>query len=393
MTQTFALLLDSYRELNAKRLFWIALAVSALAVVVFASLGLSDDSSLTVLTWTTPVHFPFITRPTFYRQMFVTWGVSLWLSWAACILALISTAGVFPDLMAGGSIDLYLSKPIARLRLFATKVLGGMLFVTLQVLLFCAASFLVLRARGGVWEPGLFVAVPLVVLMFSYLFAVCVLVGVLTRSTIAALLLTLLFWLSVAGVQVGERVVLTFQAIDHRRATDLDRQIADVQARLDGARAAAGPTTAPNARQPGAIFQTTLASLRDQRRAWQPNAALALTDRILFGVLTPLPKTSGTIEVLERQLVRLTDLPPVPTAAPPSIAGLDADAEVGTPPPPGPADRRLRRRRDRDEREANDREVDVQLRRRSAGWVLGTSCAFEAVVLGLAGWVFCRRDY
>jgi hypothetical protein len=34
-------------------------------------------------------------------------------------------------------------------------------------------------------------------------------------------------------------------------------------------------------------------------------------------------------------------------------------------------------------------EVDA----RSVRWVLGTSLAFEAVVLGLGAWVFCRRDY
>jgi hypothetical protein len=30
---------------------------------------------------------------------------------------------------------------------------------------------------------------------------------------------------------------------------------------------------------------------------------------------------------------------------------------------------------------------------RSLAWVLGTSLLFEAVVLALAGWLSCRRDY
>jgi hypothetical protein len=30
---------------------------------------------------------------------------------------------------------------------------------------------------------------------------------------------------------------------------------------------------------------------------------------------------------------------------------------------------------------------------RTATWTLGTSIGFEAVVLSLAAWLFCRRDY
>ena len=33
------------------------------------------------------------------------------------------------------------------------------------------------------------------------------------------------------------------------------------------------------------------------------------------------------------------------------------------------------------------------LRRRSVPWIIGTSLAFEAVMLTLAAWAFCRRDY
>ena len=390
MTQTFALLLDSYRELNAKRLFWVALALSGLGVVLFASVGMADGH-LKLLVWTTPIPLPFVTRETFYKQTFVGYGVGLWLSWIASILALISTAGILPDLMAGGSIDLYLSKPISRLRLFGTKVVGGLLFVTLQVAVFCACCFVVLRARAGTWEPGLFIAVPLVVLMFSYLFAVCVLVGVLTRSTIAALLITLLFWFLVWGLATAERAVLFFKVRDQQEVVQLDRRIADVQARLDRARAHAGrPSTAPGARRPGAMFEATLDSLHQQRQAYQPSAGLATADAVLLGVLAPLPKTGGTIEVLDRQLVRLTDLPPVPAVT--SADDEDDDATGTAPPPPG-GNRDERRRRNGAEARVEQRQVEEVVRSRSAAWTLGTSCAFEAVVLGLAAWLFCRRDY
>jgi len=48
-------------------------------------------------------------------------------------------------------------------------------------------------------------------------------------------------------------------------------------------------------------------------------------------------------------------------------------------------------------RRAADRAAQEEMARvishRSVAWVLGTSLAFEAVVLAAAAWIFCRRDY
>ena len=40
MTQTIALLVDAYRELNAKKLFWVTLILSGVLVGAFACVGL-----------------------------------------------------------------------------------------------------------------------------------------------------------------------------------------------------------------------------------------------------------------------------------------------------------------------------------------------------------------
>src|SRR5262249_7835734 len=135
--------------------------------------------------------------------------VGFWFTWLASLLALISTAGIFPDFLASGSIDLFLAKPLSRLRLFFTKYMAGLLFVLLQVTLFTILCFFILGFRAGVWEPGLFLAIPLILLFFSYLFCICVLLGTLTRSTIAALMITLLVWF---GIWAVDRVDVTIQS-------------------------------------------------------------------------------------------------------------------------------------------------------------------------------------
>src|SRR5437762_3152279 len=83
------------------------------------------------------------------------------------------------------------------------------MFVALQIAVFSLACFLVIGIRGNSWEPRIFLSIPLVVLVFSFLFCVCTLLGLLTRSVVASILLTILFWLMVFGVDVAEKMILT----------------------------------------------------------------------------------------------------------------------------------------------------------------------------------------
>src|SRR5205814_9504547 len=120
-------------------------------------------------------------------------------------------------------------------------------FVTLQVGLFTTACFFVLGFRGGVWLWGLFLTVPIMVCFFSYLFSICALLGILTRSTLAALLLTMLVWFGVYIIHTTEASLLFFQMRSQEEATMYDRQIVALEkkiARLESA-ATTNPSTAP----------------------------------------------------------------------------------------------------------------------------------------------------
>jgi hypothetical protein len=115
--------------------------------------------------------------------------------------------------------------------------------------------------------------------------------------------------------------------------------------------------------------------LRQQRAAITDRFGPA--HRIALAIATPLPKTSETINVLERELIAHADLPQ---------ASDDEDSSDE------PGQRSGFRGRGREDRVVAS-ELDLELRHRSIPWILGTSGAFEAVILTLAGWIFCRRDY
>ena len=150
------------------------MGLSVAVVTSFALLG-NNERGMTVVGYTLEIPFfstKAVSHAGFYKFVFSNVGVNLWLTWGAAILALISTAGMIPEFVSSGSIDMTLCKPIGRLRLFLTKYATGLLFVALQVIVFSVGAFLVIGLRGKSWEPSVFLAVPLVVVFYSYLYCV-----------------------------------------------------------------------------------------------------------------------------------------------------------------------------------------------------------------------------
>jgi ABC-type transport system involved in multi-copper enzyme maturation permease subunit len=394
MRQSLALLLDAYRDMNSRKMFWIALILSTIVAASFFAVGISDAGvSIFGHVFFTDYNTRFVSRGEFYKEFFLGYGVDFWLSLIAVALALVTTASIFPEFLAGGAVDLYLAKPISRIRLFLTKYFCGLVYVAMQVSCFCATCFLVIGIRGGEWLPGIFLAVPIVLLFYSYLYAICVFWGVWTRSTIAALMLTILAWFVIFGIQTAELALLRIHYGDVVQAQDLDDRIAAQSAeikRLDAAAArdqADPPATAPTS-QPAMAFwkmllptaSTPAANPRDSRReairTQLEQARLErseMTDsvehwhRAFYIVMTALPKTQETIDLLDRVLIQRT--------------GMENSDST----------------RQSDDLRAVNRKADLMLakeiRSRSVAWVAGTSVAFEGVVLLVAGWMFCRRDY
>ena len=214
LTQTLAIFIDAYRELNAKKLFWITLVLSLLLVIALALFGVSP-TGVKFLHW----EFPIPTPELYYKAVLLKYFVvDLWLTWAASVLALISTGGIFPDFLSGGAIDLYLCKPMSRPRLFLTKYVSGLMFVGLQVSFVSVGIFFVVGFRISDWRPSIFLAIPLVLCFFSYIYSVCVLLGVMTRSTVAAILLTVLVWIVFFSIRFFEPQILQFQYANERES-------------------------------------------------------------------------------------------------------------------------------------------------------------------------------
>jgi len=357
--QTLAILVDAYRDLNARKLFWITLILSALIVVAFSLVGVHGNA-ITIAGYHIDARSPVF----IYKSIFSQVVIGAWLTWAATVLALVSTAGIFPDFISGGSIDLYLAKPIGRLRLFLTKYFSGLLFVALQVLIVAVGSYLAMGIRIGQWKPSIFWAIPIVLCFFSYLFSICVLLGVSTRSTIAALLLTIVCWMLLALVdRVAEPSLLMFQKVYEYQA-DQDRQQADSNEAFLR-RAEADPKAAKLLDGARERAQT---SRQDADKSAHTARVLQNVHRGIYALKTITPKTTDTINLLDRFIFTKAEL-----------NGFSQNQQS-----PGP---------DQAAMVAGAREMAQELRSRSTAWIVGTSLGFEVVLVAGAAWVFCRRDY
>jgi ABC-type transport system involved in multi-copper enzyme maturation permease subunit len=384
LRQTKAMLIDAYRELNAKKLFWLTMILNLLAVIGFASIGI-NERGFSFLFWTIEGEFntSVMSKSTFYKFEFITWGIPIWLSWGTTVLALISTAGIIPDLVSGGTIEPLLSKPISRVRLFLTKYLTGLGFVAAQVFIFSAGCFLVLGIRAGSWEFGMFLAIPIVLAFFSYLFSVCAFIGIVTRSTITSLLLTIVFFLLVFGVHLSEAITISGRenaAVQIEDAQDnvksqerfATKQIEKYKEQgkpipgQDGEPIPPGRSDTFEAVNPTLTFaRENLAKAQRKYDSWEGWADWFIRAKVV------LPKTQETIGLLERNLINDDEFDGF-------IEMVERLSDDGS--------------GNQQDPRANDR-IQAIYAGRSMTWILGTSFAFEAFFLGLSTLIFVRRDF
>jgi hypothetical protein len=121
-------------------------------------------------------------------------------SWGAVLISVLVTASFVPSMLSRGTLEPLLVKPLARWRLLLYKYLGGLIFIALNATLAVGGVWLVLGLRSGLWCHRLLLLVPLLTFGFAILYAVSVLVGVLTRSPVVSILITCLVWLLLYGV-------------------------------------------------------------------------------------------------------------------------------------------------------------------------------------------------
>jgi ABC-type transport system involved in multi-copper enzyme maturation permease subunit len=357
MRPYLTILLDSFRMLKARTIFWVTMGISLLVALLYLSLGF-DEKGMSLFFGLVPIENEMFREGTrnadkFYVMLFTKLIAEYWLSWIAVLLGLISCSSIFVEALKEGTAGMELTKKLSRLQVFIAKFLGSLLFVLIPVLLFVVIVFVALRWRVGSWNPTIFWYVPLILLVFTYLYSFLVLIAVKTRSVMTALVLTLILWAlsSFIGYVEGQfYTVLKIQEIVGQGQPEVAETGSGSDESETGDAADAGEEEA--------------AALASMER-WYDRVVLA------YGLF---PKTGRTMEVADRLLVVNGEQGIAKGTFTSNMMSLSLEEEDGE--------------------MTRDfvRSAELLTERHSTFYAIGTSSLFALVMLILAARVFCRKE-
>jgi ABC-type transport system involved in multi-copper enzyme maturation permease subunit len=238
------LIRDTFRQAWASGIGWMMLAVTAVCVLLCASASISGDVALhdpdepvlflpapsgsegkppaapetnpelarregvEVVSGRVSLAFGAVTFPVSRERTQAVHFLELCLAWGIAgtlglLMTLVWTAGFLPSFLAPSAASVLLAKPVSRRRLLLVKYAGVLTFVGFQVVLFVLLTWLALGGRTGVWDRSYLWCMPLLLLQFAIFYSVSVLLAVTTRSTVACVFGSVLFWLLATATNYG----------------------------------------------------------------------------------------------------------------------------------------------------------------------------------------------
>jgi len=130
------------------------------------------------------------------------------------LLSLVFTAGFVPTFLDPSAISVLLAKPVPRWSLLTGKYFGVVAFLFFNAVIFVGGTWLALGLRTGVWEGAYLLAIPLLVVQFAAYFSFSTLVAVCTRSTVACVFGSILFWAMSWSINYGRFMIVTQSDMD-----------------------------------------------------------------------------------------------------------------------------------------------------------------------------------
>ena len=134
-----------------------------------------------------------------------------------CIAA---TAFFMPRVLEKGAADTLFSKPVSRLAILLSRYVAGLLFIAGISIVLVFGMFFGFGLRSGYWDPGFLWGALTLVYLFGMMHAFSLCIAVLTRSSTAAILMTIVLFFISGRVHWGWE---TLQYMEHNEAAQLIR--------------------------------------------------------------------------------------------------------------------------------------------------------------------------
>jgi ABC-type transport system involved in multi-copper enzyme maturation permease subunit len=150
-----------------------------------------------LFVWDIPLIKPSLRDGLYFME---NWVVNQIGGWVLLFVGVVVTAGFIPSMLAKGSLDLLLSKPIGRSRLFVYKYIGGLTWVFVLTSLTVFGFWLAIGIRSGFWTLNFLATIPVLTFYFAILYAVSAATAMFTRNALASILVTIIAWGMLWGI-------------------------------------------------------------------------------------------------------------------------------------------------------------------------------------------------
>jgi ABC-type transport system involved in multi-copper enzyme maturation permease subunit len=125
-------------------------------------------------------------------------GFSAVLYFLCTFLAIFATAHLVPRMQEKGTIDLYLSRPVSRMKLILSRYFAGLLLAGSNVVYLLGSIWLIVMWKTHVVHPRFFAGGAVILFVIATLLAFAFLIGVVTSSTAVSIMTTYgLFFFSI----------------------------------------------------------------------------------------------------------------------------------------------------------------------------------------------------
>jgi len=129
-------------------------------------------------------------------------GFSVFLYIICTFMAIFATAHLVPRMQDKGTVDLYLSRPVSRVKLLMSRYVAGLILSASNVIYLIGTVWLIVVWKTGVANPRFLLGGAIIFLVIAVLLAFAFLVGVITSSTAVSIMTTFgifFFGLAMAG--------------------------------------------------------------------------------------------------------------------------------------------------------------------------------------------------
>ena len=178
------LILATFRELLSKATLYILLGISTLILLgTLASLSSEKtDEGVVLKMFGNPVSPPTQLEEIAPLVNGMQSGLAGGLFVGIMLFGVFATAGIVPDSLEKGTVDLYLSKPVARWELLLGKYLGSVAVMLAVILYFIGGIWLGFGVKIGIWNLGFLLSSFTMTFMFGCIFSMVLFLGVVFRN-------------------------------------------------------------------------------------------------------------------------------------------------------------------------------------------------------------------